>query len=147
MTSDHRLLTGSWRSTIDPDRYVLIGISRSSPRGRSGYRRYPALMPGSWFRDPMSDEAWAALYQDEVLARLAPKNVLGDLMKLAGGRPAVLTCWEHEPPHVSWCHRALVSRWLQEQLGVEVPELGHEHLGCGCRHPKLPASLLQRALK
>ena len=141
MTLDHRLLTGSWRSTIDPNRYVLIGISRSSPRGRAGYRRYPALIPGQWYRDPMPDEAWAARYEAEVLGRLDPQKVLDDLSAMAGGRSAVLLCWEAQPPDPAWCRRGLVSLWLQQRLGLDVPELDHEYLGCGCRHPKLPAVL------
>jgi hypothetical protein len=31
-----------------------------------------------------------------------------------------------------------VSAWLSDTLGLEVVEVGHEQLGCGWRHPKLP---------
>ena len=89
----------------------------------------------------MAEATWVDRYEAEVLSRLDPKAVLDDLTIMAAGRPAILLCWELEPPDSAWCHRALVSRWLQQQLDVEVPELGHEHLGCGCRHPKLPAGL------
>ncbi len=135
------LFTSSWRSRIDPDRYALIGISRSTPRGRRGFRRYMALAPPAWFRDPMDEGTWARRYETEVLAPMDAAQVLDDLGKLCDGRPAALLCWEPEPPDPAWCHRGLVSRWLHEQAGFELPELGHEHLGCGCRHPKLPASM------
>ena len=144
MPSSPLLSTASWRSDVDTDRYALIGISRSCPRGRSGYRRYMALAPGRWFRDPMDEATWVDRYETEVLSRLDPNTVLHDLTSLAAGRPAVLVCWEREPPDPDWCHRALVSLWLQQHLDVDVPELGHEHLGCGCRHPKLPAVLRTR---
>ena len=145
MTSSRLLFTASWRTAIDPNRYALIGISRSSPRGRSGYRCYRPLVPGGWFRDPMDEATWVDRYETEVLSRLDPKVVLHDLTIMAAGRPAVLLCWEPAPapPADAWCHRGLVSKWLQEHLGLDVPELGYEHLGCGCRHPKLPA-VLQR---
>lgn len=141
MTASGLIYTGSWRAVIDPGKFASISISRSAPRGRGGFRRYAALLPGTWFRDPMPAETWAARYNEEILGRLDPAKVVGDLADLASGKPAVLLCWEAPPPDQAWCHRALVSRWLQEQLGLDVPELGHEHLGCGCRHPKLPVVL------
>ena len=40
-----------------------------------------------------------------------------------------------------WCHRALVSAWLSDTLGLIVPELGHEDRGHGWSHPKLHPTL------
>ncbi len=93
----------------------------------------------------MNEAEWARRYEAEVLAALDPIQVLNDLSKLCDGRAAVLLCWEPEPPDPTWCHRALVSRWLHEQVGFELPELGHENLGYGCRHPKLPVSIRHAA--
>jgi hypothetical protein len=36
------------------------------------------------------------------------------------------------------CHRCLVSAWFKDMLGINVPELGQEHAGCGWSYPKLP---------
>ncbi len=142
MPASSLIYTGSWRGGVDTEKLALISISRSAPRGRRGFLRYAALCPGIWFRDPMPDELWAARYKREILARLDPAKVVEDIADLAGGRPAVLMCWEPPPPNRAWCHRALVSLWLQERLGLDVPEIDHEHLGCGCLHPKLPPNLL-----
>lgn len=138
MTGDTWLYTGSWRSPIDAERYALISISRSAPRGRRGYRHYSRLRPGSWFGDPMPAAVWAERYEAEVLGVLDPQTVVDELKAIAGDRPGVLLCWEAAPPDQAWCHRGLVSRWLQGTLGLDVPEIGHEDRGCGCRHPKLP---------
>ncbi|MFZ1101313.1 MAG: hypothetical protein WAN86_00250 [Hyphomicrobiaceae bacterium] len=56
---------------------------------------------------------------------------------MAGDRTSTLLCWEPPEPDPKWCHRALVSVWLWENLGLEVPELGQEHEGFGWSHPKL----------
>jgi len=39
----------------------------------------------------------------------------------------------------------LVSAWLYDELGLEVPEFGHEALGFGWQHPKLHPSLMRAA--
>ena len=132
------IFTGSWRASIDPDRFALIGISRSAPRGRVGYRKYAALQPGNWFRSIPDAAAWTTRYNDEVLGRLDPEKVVADLAAMAGDQPAVLLCWELPPPNREWCHRALVSQWLHKAMGLEVPELGFEGCGHGSEHPKLP---------
>ena len=41
------------------------------------------------------------------------------------------------------CHRGLVSAWLHDLLGLEVPELFHEEKGFGWQHPKLPPELIK----
>lgn len=132
------IFTGSWRADIDPEVYGLISISRSAPRGRRGYRVYSALMPGIWFRDTANVEAWTTRYETEVLAKLDATKVVEEICTLAGGKPAVLLCWEPPPPNTDWCHRGHVSKWLNEQLGLEVWELNHENSGYGPHHPKMP---------
>lgn len=56
----------------------------------------------------------------------------------------MLLCWEHPPPNPKPCHCALVSVWLWERMGLEVPELGHEAEGFGWSHPKLHPDVRRR---
>jgi len=52
------------------------------------------------------------------LATLDPRQVAEDL-----GSDAILLCWESFNVR---CHRRRVAEWLEEKLGIVVPELGHE---------------------
>src|SRR5262245_18334445 len=129
------IVTSCWRTTL-PTEYAAIGISRGTPRGRSGYRRYTKLQPGSWFNSTSTEE-FTKLYNERILGPLDPELVVDELLEMAGGRTPALLCWEIPEPGPKWCHRALVSIWLWEKLGLEVPELGIEHEGFGWSHPKL----------
>jgi hypothetical protein len=90
----------------------LVSIALKTPGWFQG-RRYPALAPRLDML-PMEEEEYRREYQ-VILDRLAPRQVYEDL-----GPDAILLCWE--PPGV-FCHRRLVAEWLEEHLGVEVPEL------------------------
>jgi hypothetical protein len=79
----------------------------------------------------------------EVLSRLDQKAVVSALEAAADGGISTLLCFEAPPPDPAWCHRALVSAWLFDELGLAVPEFGHEALGYGWQHPKLHPSLMQ----
>jgi len=70
---------------------------------------------------------------------------VSDLALMADGGTPTLLCWEAPPSNPAWCHRALVSAWLFDELGLEVPEVGHEALGFGWQHPKLHPSLMRAA--
>lgn len=54
-------------------------------------------------------------YQKEVLDKLNAKTVYEEL-----GEDAVLLCWENTE---KFCHRHLVAKWLENELGVEITEL------------------------
>ena len=136
------IFTASWRATIPTKEVAIVSISRSAPRGRRGYRTYRPLMPLRWFRDPMPEQEWVAKYETEVLGMLDAGGVVADLESMGVGKPVLLMCWEGPPPDKAWCHRGLVSRWLQREIRLAVPEFGYESCGCGARHPKLPLSLL-----
>ena len=74
-----------------------------------------------------------------------PKAVLVALVAMADGGIPTLLCWEAPPPNEAWCHRGLVSAWLFDELGLIVPELGHESAGYGWQHPKLHPTLMRAA--
>jgi hypothetical protein len=95
----------------------LVSIALKSPEWFRG-RRYPALAPG---RNMLKlDEAAYRVEFQKILDKLDPQKVYEDL-----GPEAILLCWE---PLGQFCHRRLVAEWLEERLGVKVPELSpHYH--------------------
>ena len=75
----------------------------------------------------------------EVLGRLDAQQVVDEL--LGDGRrqdPGCCCCFEHTTSP-AWCHRGIVSAWLQAEIGLAVPEFGREQDGVGIEHPKLCA--------
>ena len=99
-----------------------VAISRGVPRWFKG-RVYDPLRP-SWKlvqgskSGAVAHDEYERLYRAEVLHRLDPATVRREL-----GDDAILLCWERpgEP-----CHRRIVARWLEEKLGIVVPELEGE---------------------
>jgi hypothetical protein len=139
------IVTSSWYTqlpaadlfTSAPESYARIGISRGTPRGQSGFRMYRKLQPGPGTLK-LPDAEFTSHYVREVLGRLDAQQVVRELMDLADGRIAVLCCFEHTHSP-AWCHRGIVSAWLQAEIGLNVPEFGREQDGSGCCHPKLCA--------
>lgn len=141
--TNKRVLTSSWFNPL-PDTHCRIGISRGTPRDiGQGYRRYPKLQPGRWFKSCQDPKEFKDRYFEEVLSQLSAKKVVADLEDIAEGRIPVLVCFERERTEGVWCHRALVSAWLHDEASVKVFELGHETKGCGWSHPLLDP-ILQR---
>ena len=100
-----------WRFNLKDDP-CLVSIARKTPEWFQG-RRYTALAPRSNMLK-MDEEEYRRKYQ-LILDRLNPRRVYEDL-----GEEAVLLCWEQPG---EFCHRRLVAAWLEEALGVTVPEL------------------------
>ncbi|MDF0593744.1 DUF488 family protein [Methanotrichaceae archaeon M04Ac] len=105
------------RSGADPR---AVAISRAQPKGWTG-RVYEPLAP-SWrllaeaLSGEIDEDEYIQRYRAEVLSKLDPREVYADL-----GEDAVLLCWEMAG---AFCHRRLVAEWLEEELGVSVPEVG-----------------------
>lgn len=103
-----------------------IVIARAVPRGiEAGYRRYPRLAPGSWFKNPeykSNRDAYHERYVAEILSPLDPTAVWEQLHQLAGNEEPILLCWEPLKKRGEWCHRRMVAEWFEEKLGVTVPE-------------------------
>jgi hypothetical protein len=116
-----------------PEDHLRVGISRSTPRRISRFRRLRALEPGLWFNSA-SPEEFHKLYMAQLNA-LDVATIVARLEALAADAQAVavvLVCYE-TPHGGAWCHRSLISAWLHDRFGLEVPEYGLE--GCGARHP------------
>lgn len=94
-----------------------------------------SLAPGSYFRTA-SIPQYKQLYF-EGLRHLDPQETVEQIEKLANGKDAALLCYE-KPDDDQYCHRAYISVWLFEALGIEVFEYGLEDQGCAWKHPKLP---------
>lgn len=58
------------------------------------------------------------IYRKDVLSKLDPLQVFNDL------KGKVLLCWENPG---EFCHRRLVAEWLQDNLGIDVPEWTEEN--------------------
>jgi hypothetical protein len=136
--------TSSWFTKLTA-RHVRIGCSRGVPHQIGTYLNYRPLAPGPWFKSCATAEEYRHRYFAEILSKLDASRVVSDLAMMADGGIPTLLCWEAPPPNEAWCHRGLVSAWLHDELGLEVPELGHEQLGFGWQHPKLHPSLMRAA--
>jgi hypothetical protein len=55
------------------------------------------------------------------LLALNANTVFSDIEKISNGSDVVLLCHEKEG---DFCHRRLVASWLENNLGIKVPELG-----------------------
>jgi hypothetical protein len=93
-----------------------VAISRAVPRFYNG-RRYMALAPAAWLLKAKNPEFFVQEYR-KLLDLLDAKQVAEDL-----GPNAIILCWESFNVR---CHRRLVAEWLEEKLGIVVPELDHE---------------------
>jgi hypothetical protein len=113
--------TSSWFTPLPPG-HAGVGISRGVPAGYEHLPIYRALAPGSWFKSCETPQRYVERYFGDILAKLDPRQVVIDLQRIVGDDEPVLLCWEHPPPNPKWCHRALVSAWLSDTLGLTVPE-------------------------
>jgi len=106
------------RSGSDP---WAVAISRTQPKGWKG-RVYEELAP-SWqllnmvkmAGKRLDPKEYACRYREEVLSSLDAQKVFDDL-----DEDAILLCWEKPG---AFCHRRLVAEWLEEELGISVPEV------------------------
>ncbi len=117
-----QIYTSCWFQYFGPGR---IGISRGNPRGLSaGYRLYKKLAPTrEILRECKEQPEYRRRFFSEVLEQLDPQQVLKDLEERSQDGLAVLMCFERAPLHErNWCHRSMVAEYLQDRLGIEVPE-------------------------
>lgn len=105
---------------------VKVGISRGKPRWKLPYR-YRVLRELAPSREALAIHDHAE-FEEAYLAGLeeiGAQTILAQLERISaeeGGRPLVLLCYENVLAG-DWCHRQIAAEWMQERLGIEVPEL------------------------
>lgn len=105
-----------------------VAICRGVPKWFTG--AVEQRLAPTWAMLRMSREEYDRAFR-KILSRLDPKEIYESL-----GENAVLLCYEK--PN-EWCHRRLVAEWLEENLGIVVPEWGLP------REKTLPYELCGRA--
>jgi len=93
-----------------------VSIARGNPKWYKGIS-YPALFP-TWEMIKLKSNIplYEKLYKEQILDKLNPKDVYEEL-----GEDSILLCWESPG---AFCHRRIVAKWLEESLGVIIPERG-----------------------
>ena len=112
--SESVITTSNFAKSANPPE--AVAISQGVPGWYKG-RRYMPLAPPRWLLKEKDPELFDREYRKQ-LASLDTGQVAEEL-----GPNAVLLCWESFNVR---CHRRLVAEWLEEKLGILVPELGHE---------------------
>ena len=112
--------TASFFTFTGPGR-VSIALY-APPNAPAGFRRYAPLVPR---RDMLKlpYDHYREIYTGEILAKLDPHAVAGDLQRLAGVHEPVLLCWKKPPfTATNWCHRRMVAEWLGLYLDLQIAE-------------------------
>ncbi len=94
-----------------------LSICLYPPLDYSG-AQFPALAPDrqTFFAkkaDEIDEAEYEKQYREKILSRLEAKKIYEMFQK------SVLLCWE---PAGEFCHRRIIASWIQEELGIEIPE-------------------------
>ena len=123
-----------------PNSLRPVSIARGTPRWFRGPRYEPLAPEWEWLR--ASREEYDQAFRRR-LNQLDPHRVYQEL-----GGNAVLLCW---CKHNAGCHRRLVAEWLEESLGIVIPELGYSRSDCwpyaACRWEKGPLARKSRGIQ
>ena len=82
---------------------------------------YSKLAPPTEIIKLKDEKLYEQIYYEKVLSKLNPQQVFDEL-----GEHAVLLCYEKFSDienGKAFCHRRMVAKWLEENLGVKVDEL------------------------
>lgn len=96
-----------------------VSIAGKCPEWYNG-KEYRKLAPKYWWwkkwhNKELTNKEYIQMYYKTVLNFLNPSEVYNEL-----GKCAVLLCWEIP---TEFCHRHIVAEWIQNELGIFVPEL------------------------
>lgn len=104
-----------------PNSVVTISICGKAPEWYHGHQ-YKKLAPKYEFfkkwQETHDNEYYIRCFKEQVLSGLDPKEVVSELISLAGTEDIALICYEKPG---DFCHRHLVAQWLKE-AGYAVEE-------------------------
>ena len=94
-----------------------VGISGRVPDGFKGERMIELSPPWRLYKklNMITEEQWVNRFHKIVLSKLDPEKIA----EQCDGK--ILLCWEGPG---KFCHRRIVARWLETELGILVPEWG-----------------------
>jgi len=100
-----------------------LSISSRAPIWYNG-PQFKALAPkyeffSAYKAGELNIEGYISEFDRLVLAQLDPKTIY-DQLQITHGPDVSLLCYEKPG---EFCHRRLVARWFETELGVSVPEL------------------------
>ena len=99
--------------------YKFISIVRFNKFWRG--EEYKKLAPPAEIVKLEDENLYTKIYYEKVLNKLNPHEVYAEL-----GDNAVLLCyekWDDIKDGKTFCHRRIVARWLEENMGIKVEEL------------------------
>lgn len=105
---------------------LIVGISIGTPRFVQCADTLKYLAPTRWM---LSDECSLEQYIEEYKKILSEVSIdafrshLIEISKRHGGKDIALCCYEKP---TDFCHRHLLSDWIEEKTGVRIEEFGFE---------------------
>lgn len=103
------------------DNIEIIGIALFPPKWFSGVSLKMAAPTYSIFKYSNCQEEYVDRYKKEVLSLMNPKKFLELINFHSRGRDVALCCFEKPD---EFCHRHLLSEWLNSTLNLDVREYG-----------------------
>lgn len=103
--------------------YKFVSIARFNKFWQG--EEYKKLAPPAEIIKIEDEELYTKLYYEKVLNKLSPRQVYEEL-----GDNAVLLCyekWTDIENGNTFCHRRIVAKWLENNLGIRVEELEYEN--------------------
>lgn len=100
---------------------MIIGIALYPPKWFKGISN--KYVSPSWdiLHNSKSEDDYVQRFNTEILAHRDPKVFISAIEKMSKGKDVALCCFEK--PN-EFCHRHLVAKWLNEQLGLRIEEFG-----------------------
>jgi len=101
---------------------MMIGITLYPPKWFYGPNLREVAPTYALFQiSDAPDEVYNPRFRNEVLAKVNPQEFYKKLNDIGKGKDIALCCYEKPDEK---CHRFLVAQWLEESLGIKVPEFG-----------------------
>ena len=113
---------GNIKNYDNNQNYNFVSIARFNRFWKG--KEYKKLAPPAEIIKIEDENLYTKIYYEKVLNKLNPKEVYAEL-----GDNAVLLCyekWDDIKDGKTFCHRRIVAKWLEENLGIKVEELHNE---------------------
>lgn len=108
---------------LDTTKYMVVSISRFSPRGWNGYEIKnfaPSADLLKAYKSGLSSGDYKKIYIARTLDKCDIRRELAQLTQYSNGRDMVLCCYESSE---KFCHRHILSDYIYYKYGYRINEL------------------------